>query len=221
MNNRFSHLFKKKEPTPKKKKVSMRYLLLIVSLGVALMLIDSLFSSGKEQQTVPVSVANEEAETEPTKEDSQSALGQNESSPSSVIEYQDYYADQLKEALEDMYGVTDVTVKVYVDTSKKKIVEKNRNTQSETTDETDRQGGDRRIEQHSDDSETVIINDADGDEPLIIGTEAPKISGVVVVAGGADHAQVKLWIQGAVNSLYGVPENRIYVVPKKGKGNED
>lgn len=210
--NRLKELFKKKDG-PQKKGVSFQYVAVILGLGIALMLFGNFFSSGSSDKQKSVTTSNETQET-------QAVVGHKDSSsPSSVIEYEHYYEDQLKEALEDVYGVSDVKVKVYVATSETKIVGKDKKTDSKTTTETDKQGGSRKIEERDEDGKAITTNGDKGEQPLIIGKEQPQISGVLVIAGGADNPQVQLWIKKAVNSLLGVPNYRIAVLPKKQRGN--
>jgi stage III sporulation protein AG len=210
--NGLKELFKKKDGPPKKG-VSFQYVAVILGLGIALMLFGSFFSSGSSDKQKSVTASNQTKET-------QSVAGQNDSSsPSSVIEYEHYYEDQLKEALEDVYGVSDPKVKVYIATTETKIVGKDKKIDSKTTTETDKQGGSRKIEERDEDGKAITTNGDNGEQPLIIGKEQPQISGVLVVAGGADNAQVQLWIKEAVNSLFGVPDYRITVLPKKQRGN--
>ncbi|HEU5141179.1 MAG TPA: stage III sporulation protein AG [Bacillales bacterium] len=218
MNKWITQLFKKKDG-PHKKGISLRYLVVILGVGIGLMLFGTFYSgSGSSGEKDKKTLAS--GQPQKHQDDTQSAFGKSESDPSSVIEYEEYYESQLKEMLEGIYGVSDVKVQVYVTTSKTKIVGKNKSVDRQSTTETDTKGGTREIEQHNESSDVVILNESDGENPLIIGTEQPKIAGVSVVAGGADNAQVKLWIIDAVHSLYGVPESRISVSPKKQRGNE-
>ncbi|HET7657291.1 MAG TPA: stage III sporulation protein AG [Bacillales bacterium] len=198
-----------------KKGVSIRYVGVVLAIGIGLMLIGSFFPNGdsKKHQAVVTAKQNEP---------DQSTFGQsNRSGPSSVIEYEHYYANELKDALENVYGVSGVIVEVHITTSKTKIVGENNSVDSQTTTEQDKQGGTRKITQHNEKHEPVIINGNGKDQPLIIGTKQPEISGVVVVTGGGDNPQVKLWVKQAVHSLLGVPEYRIAVLPKKQRGNEN
>lgn len=207
-------LFKKKQSSLKKNG-SLPYLLIILAIGVVLMVFGNIFStdSSSEQPSTLTATTNDE------NKDTKETLGGNKTSgPSSIVEYERFYASQLKGALEDAYGMSNVTVKVNVSSSKKKIVEKDHKRNSETTNETDKQGGSRKIEKNEEDEETVMTNREDGEQPFVIGTEEPEINGVVVTAGGADNARVESWIMEAAHSLLGVPEYRIAVIPKKRKG---
>lgn len=203
----------KKKSGSHKKGGSMQYLIIILAIGVVLMVFGNLFSSHSNKDKQPSLTASTQ---EKDQDDSTETLGSSQDSgPSSIVAYEHFYEKQLKEALEDAYGISDVTIKVNVTTSKKKIVEKDRKKDSETTTEKDKQGGSRKIEKDNEDEKSVTTNGGKGEKPFVIGTQEPEISGVVVTAGGADNAQVESWIIEATNSLLGVPEYRIAVIPKK------
>ncbi|GAA3322127.1 hypothetical protein GCM10020331_040750 [Ectobacillus funiculus] len=54
------------------------------------------------------------------------------------------YEDQLRDALETVKGVKDVSIIVNLDSSEVKVIEKKETeTRTQSTDETDRDGGDR------------------------------------------------------------------------------
>src|SRR5699024_2441219 len=97
----------KKKLDLRKKGGSMQYLLVILAIGIALMLFGSFFSSDPPSNNEEALPALTDQENE--SEDSQVVLGGKDSSePSSVIEYEHYYENKLKEALEDGYGISDV-----------------------------------------------------------------------------------------------------------------
>ncbi|HET7579733.1 MAG TPA: stage III sporulation protein AG [Bacillales bacterium] len=211
MNHWLENLFKKKDSS--KKGMSYRYIAIVLALGVALMVVGNFFSNGDPKKAITATKINQP--------DAQSALGHHkDSGPSSMIEYEQYYENQLRDALENIYGVSSVIVRVNVTTSKTKIVQQDKSVDSQTTTEQDQRGGTRETNQRNENDKTVIINGDNGDHPLIIGTKQPQIEGVTVIAGGAQNAQVRLWITEAVHSLLGVPEYRIAVIPKKQRRNE-
>lgn len=215
MNRWFESFFKKKDG-PKNKGISFQYVAAVLALGVGLMLFGNFFGghSSKKTQTAAATAKQHQPSAQAT-------FGQKGgSAPSSVIEYEHYYENQLKQALDKVYGISNVIVQVHVTTSQMKVVGKNNSVDSQTTTEKDKQGGTRQTNQSNKKSDPVIINGNNGDKPLILGTKQPHISGVLVVAGGGDQPQVQLWIKEAVHSLLGVPEYRITVLPKKQGRNE-
>jgi stage III sporulation protein AG len=104
---------------------------------------------------------------------------------------------------------------VNVDATEKKVLEKNVVVQSQKTEEVDREGGQRTVEDQSKDEQLVIIRDGEKEVPIVIETKKPAIRGVIVIAKGADNIQVKKWILESVTKLLDVPVHRVSVMPKK------
>ncbi|MDF0727337.1 stage III sporulation protein AG [Cytobacillus sp. S13-E01] len=193
---------------PEKKPPKYHYLLLVLTLGVVFMLLSNLFNNGEtKQQTIPTSTQQNSDEP---------AFGQKEEAEKTAIsEYEIRYENQLKEALETIIGVSDVTVFVNVDSTETKVLEKNTVTNSQLTDETDREGGKRKVEDTSKDEQVVIIRQGDKETPIVLKIEKPTIRGVLVVAKGADNIQIKKMVVEAVTRALDVPSHRVAVLPKK------
>lgn len=218
MNNKkgFLQWFKQtffgmKDEESAKKPSKYQFMIVIVVLGISFMLISNFFSSSESSQLAlpAVSEANENKEVFGSKGDEKSAT---------IKEYETQYENQLKDALETIVGVGDVMVLVNVDASALKVLEKNITSQSQTTNETDREGGKRKVEDQSRTEEVVIIGEGEQKKPIILTTKKPPIRGVLVVAKGAENIQVKQWIVEAVTRLLDVPSHRVSVLPKKSKG---
>ncbi|WP_442594810.1 stage III sporulation protein AG [Neobacillus sp. D3-1R] len=200
-----------------KKNVKFQYLLLVGLFGALIMLANNILFSQKDPVEKTVSTfQNQEA----TEEDV-AAFGQKSSGGgghTTISDYERSYEAQLKEALEQMLGVDKVTVIVNVDATDKKVLEKNVVTRSQTTNETDREGGQRKVEDASIDEQLVIVRQGEKEGPILIETKKPEIRGVLVVAQGAENIQVKKWIVEAVTRVLDVPSHRVAVMPKKTKG---
>lgn len=187
------------------------YLLIVLLIGTGLMIASSfLYSEKNGQLSVPVSsgsiIKKEEVET----------FGQKDSSNNDVIgDYEEQYESQLKEALERIAGVSDVTVVVNLDSTNQKIFEKNQVKKIQKTEEKDREGGERTVEDVSEEEQIVIIRDGEQEVPIVQETKKPKVRGVLVVAKGANNVQVKKWIVESVTKLLDVPSHRVSVMPKK------
>jgi stage III sporulation protein AG len=193
-----------------KKPNKYQYMILVLCIGAALMLVGNIVLKPTSSTAVPAS-SNTKAEAEDVP-----AFGLKKGSENKAIaEYEEKYEDQLKKALQDMLGVNDVTVVVNIDSTDKKVLEKNRVTKSQTTDETDREGGQRKVQESSSDEQLVIVRDGENEGPIVVETKKPEIRGVLVVAKGADNIQVKKWIVEAVTRALGVPSHRVAVMPKK------
>lgn len=208
-----NELFKKSD-SPEKKPGKYPYLLLLILFGIAIMLVANVFGAApnKAGEIPAFNNQNENQEDAP-------AFGQEKSAENNMIsEYEKAYETELKEALEEIVGVKDVTVVVNVDATEKKVFEKNTVTQSQSTDEVDQQGGKRTVEDLSKDEQLVIIREGESETPIVIETKKPAIRGVLVVANGADNVQVKKWIIEAVTRTLNVPSHQVSVLPKNSKG---
>ncbi len=194
---------------PKKSKKS-QYILIVLGLGVAMMLVQNLFDTPDTSPVTSMDKKDKKAES--------TFSFKKSGDPSSVRAMEDHYENQLKELLDEMVGVKDSTVVVTLDSTVKKIYEKDVNRQSSTTDETDQHGGERKSTSNQSEEKVVIIQDGEGEHPIIVTTEMPEVRGVAVLAGGAENLQVKQWIIDVVTRVFDVPSHRVSVMPKKYKG---
>ncbi|MGJ7912051.1 stage III sporulation protein AG [Neobacillus sp. LXY-1] len=194
-----------------KKPGKYQYMLLVLCVGAAFMLVGNiLFKNDTSTANLPAAT-NQKAAAEdvPT-------FGLSKSSGNKdIAEYEEKYEKRLTKALQEILGVDDVTVVVTIDSSDKKVLEKNKSVKSQTTEEADREGGQRKVQESSSDETLVIIRNGDKEVPIVVETKKPAIRGVMVVAKGADNIQVKKWIVEAVTRALGVPSYRVGVFPKK------
>ncbi|WP_096434710.1 stage III sporulation protein AG [Alteribacter populi] len=199
------------------KKVNVKYLFLLLFLGIAFMLVGNIFTSGDDHNSLQVS--NMEVEEEKESESAEPVFKSSRSDgPLTMGEYEELYESQLKKSLEQMIGVSDVTVIVNLAETERQIYQTNVNTKEQHTDETDREGGKRKVEDVTKDEEVVIIRSGDKEEPLLQNVEKPSVRGVLVVAKGVDNIQVKTSVVEAVSRVLDVPSHRVSVMPKKPEG---
>ena len=205
-----------KDDQSDKKPGKYQYLLLVLLFGAAIMLISNMFFNDKSSNT-NIPVMNNKQET--NEEEDVPAFGQKQKAGNDMIAaYERSYEAQLKEALDAIVGVDDVTVVVNVDATESKVLEKNRTSKTQVTEETDREGGKRNVEDISNEEQLVITRKGEEEVPIVLETKKPKIRGVLVVAKGADNITVKGWIIEAVTRALDVPSHRVAVMPKKTKG---
>ncbi|MEH7417652.1 stage III sporulation protein AG [Neobacillus drentensis] len=201
----------KPEKNGEKKPGKYQYMLLVLCIGAAFMLVGNIVFKGNSTTQAEPAATNQKAASEDVP-----AFGLKKSSENKAIaDYEEKYENQMKKALEAMLGVDDVTVVVTIDSTDKKILQKNTVTKSQTTDETDREGGQRKVVDSSTDEQLVILRNGDKEVPIVVETKKPDIRGVLVVAKGADNIEVKKWIKEAVTRALGVPSHRVAVMPKK------
>jgi len=184
------------------------YVIIVFVIGIGLMVAGNFLSKDPAVDSMAL-VSEDEGKDQET-------FGKGQSNqPMTMADYEAYYENQLKEALESVIGVGDVTVVVNVESTEKVIYEKNRVRHSQWTDETDANGGKRKVEDQSVEEQMVLIREGDKEVPLITETKKPEIKGVLVVAKGADNIQVKKWIVEAVSRVLDVPSHRVSVLAKK------
>nr|WP_245959511.1 stage III sporulation protein AG [Neobacillus piezotolerans] len=195
---------------PAEKKTKYQYMALVLCIGAAFMLIGNLFfPAGKDSETVLETTAVQNG-------GDVAAFGQKQTSRKSALtDYEKVYESQLKDALEDMLGVGEATVMVNLDSTESKVLEKNTVTKRQMTNERDRDGGTREVEDASVDEQLVIIRNGEKEEPIVLETKKPEIRGVLVVAKGADNIEVKKRIIEAVTRALGVPSHRVAVMAQK------
>ncbi len=199
-----------------KKPSKYHYFILVFVLGIAFMLISNLFTNSPEQTQNAIQTSASTSSNEETEVFKQT----NGDKTDSISNYEAEYENQLKEVLETISGVGEVHVVVNVDSTSEKVFEKNTVTQSQTTTETDREGGKREVEDLSKDEQVVIIQDGEKETPIVIETKKPEIRGVLVVAAGADNIHIKQTIVESVTRVLGVPSHRVAVASKKMKEDE-
>jgi stage III sporulation protein AG len=199
------------EDQSEKKVGKYQYMILVLCIGAAFMLASNILL---KKQVVPPDVTT--AKTTGEEASDVPAFGLNKGSGNKAItDYEREYETQLKEALDEMLGVNDVRVVVNIDSTEEKVLEKNKVSKNQTTDETDREGGKRTVQDASVDEQLVIIRNGEKEVPIVVETKKPEIRGVLVVAKGAENIQVKKWIIEAVTRALGVPSHRVAVMPKK------
>ncbi|MFS0863392.1 stage III sporulation protein AG [Fredinandcohnia sp. 179-A 10B2 NHS] len=203
-----------KDDPPDKKGKKNQYLLLLLAAGVSIMLLSNLFSGDSQtSSSLPTSSTEVAADDEP-------AFGHKNNSDltKAISEYEDRYENELKEALEAIAGVEDVIVSVSVDATETKVLEKNTVTQSQITNEEDRDGGKRQVEDVTMDEQVVIIRSGDSETPIVLKIEKPEIRSVLIVAKGVENIKIKQMVVDAVTKGFDVPNHKVAVVPRKTKG---
>lgn len=199
--------FQSQKEQPRYKKLLV-YAVVVLTLGVGLMVFGN-FNQGPTDQAAPVFTKTENIDSEPT-------FGQEKSTePNTMTEYERKYETELKETLEGIIGVDNVSVMVNLDATESKVYEKNMTTQSQLTNETDREGGKRQVEDMSKDETVVIVRSGDQENPIVVKTVKPTIRGVLIVAKGAENIKVKKMITEAVTKVLDVPVHKVSVLPKK------
>ncbi|BBW95645.1 stage III sporulation protein AG [Geobacillus sp. FSL W8-0032] len=190
------------------KKSPFSYMVLLLLAGIVFMAASHWTNRGGDEATRPSAI-------KPSSSAEPAFLASKETKEKVIAAYEEQYEKELKAALESIEGVDDVTVVVNIDSTDLKLFEKKRSTERQTTEESDKEGGKRTIENQSTNEEVIIIRNGEEETPLVVATKKPDIRGVLVVAKGADNLQIKKWIVEAVTRVLNVPSYRVAVLPKK------
>ena len=119
--------------------------------------------------------------------------------------------DELEEILTNINGVGKVKVMITYASSETTIPVFNEESSEENTEETDSEGGTRKVTQ-TDVKKEAIYDESDGSKTLITQkTTSPEIEGAIITAEGADNAEVKTNIIQAVEAVTGLPTHKIQV----------
>ena len=137
-------------------------------------------------------------------------LASNGGDDKTLSSYEKEQHETLKNILKLIAGIGDVEVKIHFEGSEVKVPAVDNNTQKSTTEETDGSGGTRVSNQETEGGKVVMS----GNEPFIITTNKPKITGVWIVAEGVD-SKIKYDIEKAVSSLYDISMDKVSVFSMK------
>lgn len=123
--------------------------------------------------------------------------------------------DDLKRILLQVEGVGEVDVAVTMESTGRKLVEKDVPLSESSVDETGN-GTNSKKESKNSEEATVYLENADGTKaPYVIEETMPVVRGVLVVAQGADDPQVVAEIKEAAMALFHLEAHKIKVMKKK------
>lgn len=131
-----------------------------------------------------------------------------------VSEIEAHYEKSLQTMLNQIQGVSEVEVMVNVDSTNVQVYEKDLIVGKQSTEETDKNGGRRTVEDETQETKLVFIRQGDQEVPVLVQTKKPEIRGVFIIAKGADNATTKQWIIESVSKVLDVPSYKISVMPK-------
>ncbi|MCB2288461.1 stage III sporulation protein AG [Clostridium sp. CS001] len=133
-----------------------------------------------------------------------------------LVESKDYESqleNKLKNTLEGIMGVGKVQLMIYFESSEESVPALNINDSKSLTEENDTSGGKRNTTQENNGRTVVMASNGNANEPLIVKKYKPTITGVCVVAEGANEKVTQLRIRQAVINLFNLPENKVNVYP--------
>ncbi|KAJ51482.1 stage III sporulation protein AG [Clostridium tetanomorphum] len=177
-------------------------LLIVFLIGVLILITGSFFKTtgNSVKETVSKNNNNDQVE-EPIKEPEE--------------ETEKELKNELKNILQQTDGVGRVEVMIYFASGEEQIPAVNINDSTNSTEEIDNEGGRRQTTQKNNGSTVVITNNGDKTQPLIVKKNKPKVTGVFIVAEGAENKVTEYRIKKAVINLFNIPDNKVNVYPMK------
>ncbi len=122
---------------------------------------------------------------------------------------------RLTEALSEIDTVGRVQVMITLKSSGELVVEKENSDSRSNTEETDSQGGNRRVNTSQQEERVVYSTEGGVSIPYVVKSFAPEIEGVLVVAEGAGTGKVNRTVTEIVQALFGVEAHKVKVVRMK------
>lgn len=153
----------------------------------------------------------------PTKEQTKktSFVTEERTEKSDSKEYERTVEQRLEQVLREVEGVGEVNVMVTFQSSSEKVIEKDREKDSQVVVESDKQGGKRETKEGKSSETTVYQNAAGGGEtPYVVKELNPKVEGIVVIAQGGENAVVVKNITEAIQALFDVDTHKIKVMKR-------
>lgn len=127
----------------------------------------------------------------------------------------DEVENSIKQILSKINGVGKVDVLITYSESSRVVALYNENSKQSQTQEEDTNGGTRTIEETNNDKD-IIFKEENGEKvPVTEKIVMPKMEGALIVAEGANNAEVKTNIIQAVEALTGLSTHKIQVLEMK------
>ncbi|NLI68220.1 MAG: stage III sporulation protein AG [Bacilli bacterium] len=131
-----------------------------------------------------------------------------------VSQMEKEYEKNLQAMLNQISGISEVEVMVNIDSTNVHIYERDVIYGSQTTVETDTNGGKRTVEDETKETKIVYVRKGDEEVPVLLKTEKPTVRGVFIIAKGVESPTKKQMVIEAVSRVLDVPSYRISVLPK-------
>ena len=200
LKDKIKNFFSKKEEEPSKKRLENIVVFLVI-LIITIIVINVIWNDGND--------SNEEQTTDSNKRLAETSL--NTINDDSIIDSKDELTSNLESILSKIEGVGNVKVMVTYSETSQTVPIYNEETSQEDTEETDSEGGTRKVTQ-TDTRKEVIYEESDGSSTIITQSViSPKIEGAIITAQGASNATVKTNIIQAVEAVTGLATHKIQV----------
>ncbi|MDY0408402.1 stage III sporulation protein AG [Paracerasibacillus soli] len=165
MINKIKEWLQFTDDNQKNKRPLKSYVILIGLLGLLFMILGNVFSPSKKEDQVEFNLPKE------SNEESTETNANSPTMTADVNELETTYKKQLEAMLENIQGVSNVEVMINLDSTNVKVYEKNLITGKQLTDENDKNGGNRQIEDNTEETQVVVVRQGDKETPLLVQTK--------------------------------------------------
>lgn len=201
ITDKLKELVVKKQGEPNKKKIENLVVFLII-LIITIIVINVIWSGDSKK-------SNEQESTSDKNKKLASSVEEVQTNSDTVTE--DETVKKLEEILSKITGVGKVKVMLTYSQTSQTIPLYNQDSSEKNTEESDKQGGTRKITE-TDTKTEIIYKEENGEKvPITQSIISPKIEGAIVTAEGAGNAIVKTNIIQAVEAVTGVATHKIQV----------
>lgn len=127
--------------------------------------------------------------------------------------YEKKLENRVKDLLRSVSGVGEVDVMIVLKSSPEKVIQVDNSSSKSVTTERGN-GTDRSVETMDQEHSTVLTGNGSGQEPVVSKEVYPEIEGIVISATGGGSPSVQAEISEAMESLFGLPANKIKVLKR-------
>lgn len=186
-----------------KKKIE-NLVFLVIILIITVVVINYIWNGNKSSNKTITNSAGRQLASSKTSQDADSNQTYSSSNSESLER-------RLEDILKNIDGVGDVKVFINYSESSETVAMYNENAKKSMTEETDKSGGVRKVEE-TDSQKEVIYQEQNGNKtPIVQKTIEPKIEGAIITAKGASDINVKTNIIQAVEAATGLATHKIQV----------
>lgn len=199
LKEKIEKFLSKKEPKSEKRKIE-NIVVFIIILIITIIVINMIINTDEKSKVYDNQLidANKKLASTTNQEDLN-------------YQIQDNMVLELEEILSNISGVGNVEVMItYAQTSKTMPVYNEEGTQ-ESTEETDSQGGTRKVNKTDTKKEIIYEETDDGKKLITQSIISPVVEGAIITAQGANNATVKANIIQAVGAVTGLATHKIQV----------
>ena len=198
--NKLKDIISKEENDGNNKKKIENLVFLIIILIITVVIINYIWNGNKNSNKTITNSAGKQLATVQNKQD-------NKQSETSEINLE----QRLENILSNINGVGSVKVFINYSESSEMAAMYNENSKTSVTEETDKSGGVRKIEETDSQKEIVYQENNGSKTPIVKKTIEPKIEGAIITAKGASDINIKTSIIQAVEAATGLATHKIQV----------